>query len=634
MARKIIALLTLLAFGGAAGNDQCAADLFPALSNGKTGYINQQGVLTIPCQFVDGREFSEGLAAVLVDGKWGYVNEKAQIVIKPIFQDAGQFSDDRAWIQVNGKYGFINRQGTIVIKPKYRRATSFSEGYAVAEIDWRRDVLLDKAGKVKISPDLYRMMYEPTATLSAFSEGLLLAYPKGGRSPVYLDRDGQIAVRVPVEERRGTYTVATDFSDGLAAVRIGRNWGFIDRTGKIVIAPEYVKVGPFRQGATCVATEEIKNNVGHWTYFIIYSNGERIKQIPPLTIGAFSEGLISFSQRDKETGNRLYGYLNTRGEVVIQPQFDRAMPFRKGLARVRIHDSDAYIDKQGRPLWIGEPRSANRITSYSGRSMLDIYVEMLDQERWSIAQFYIQKMNRDELVEGSRRTLAWLNQDPKRTVSRDIGRDGVIGMVAVGPFFQTYCRTYAKAGKPIDPSPFRSMLIDKSLDTGFRTELARLFRHHSFYATSWAQLADDVAVLHNLTGDPLEDENLRTQAACTSFALIFQLYEICRRDTFKDIVVTGNTPTAKPDIVGMLGEAPGSFTPLEKARWELLVNSMDKAVAVALRLHQAARHEKTKKSLHGILKKVPDYHLLRKKELLTRIKEILTEEEKGSRNGP
>src|SRR3972149_3578284 len=105
MTRKLIGFLMLLSHGCVLAADQRAADLFPAVSKDKTGYISQEGKVLIPFVFEEGREFSEGLAAVLMDGKWGYINEKAEIVIKPLYQDAGNFVDDMAWVQVKGKYG-------------------------------------------------------------------------------------------------------------------------------------------------------------------------------------------------------------------------------------------------------------------------------------------------------------------------------------------------------------------------------------------------------------------------------------------------------------------------------------------------------------------------------------------------
>jgi hypothetical protein len=375
-----------------------------------------------------------------------------------------------------------------------------------------------------------------------------------------------------------------------------------------------------------VATEVTKDGVGYPTDWIIDRKGERLRKLP-ITSGQLSEELIPFRAWDKAKNRSFFGYLNTRGETVIEPRFDRASPFSKGLAQVRIHGANAYLDKQGRVIWRGKTRGDDRVTSYSGKSMLEMYRRSLGEENWRLARFYIQKMTRAELVKGSRITLQWLLQEPERTASTDVGRGGVIGMVAVAPFFQTYCRTFARSDDPIDPSPFRSMLLNKSLDIDFRIGLADCYGHPSFYATSWKQLAEDTEVLNKLVCDPREDEKLRCEAAQSNFRLLVRLYWKYRNETFKRDAAAGKR-TIHPDIVGILGKTSGPFTAEQKTRWSELAAAMGKAVAGALKLFEETENERTRKVIDGLLKEMPDYHLLRNQELLTRLKEM-----RGAREG-
>ena len=63
-------------------------------------------------------------------------------------------------------------------------------------------------------------------------------------------------------------------------------------------------------------------------------------------MGNFSEGLASFKK-----GN-LWGYVNKRGEVVIEPHFASAISFSGGLAIVELGGGKwAYIDKKGNFVW-------------------------------------------------------------------------------------------------------------------------------------------------------------------------------------------------------------------------------------------------------------------------------------------
>lgn len=64
------------------------------------------------------------------------------------------------------------------------------------------------------------------------------------------------------------YDSARDFEEGLAAVQQNDKWGFIDRTGKIVIAPQYDDAFGFSEG--------LANVQQNGEFFSINKQGERM----------------------------------------------------------------------------------------------------------------------------------------------------------------------------------------------------------------------------------------------------------------------------------------------------------------------------------------------------------------------
>lgn len=75
------------------------------------GYINSLGELVIPVDiaadygwFLDARDFSEGLVAVLKKDKWGYMDKEGNTVILFTYETALDFSSGLATVLKDYKY--------------------------------------------------------------------------------------------------------------------------------------------------------------------------------------------------------------------------------------------------------------------------------------------------------------------------------------------------------------------------------------------------------------------------------------------------------------------------------------------------------------------------------------------------
>lgn len=86
---------------------------------------------------------------------------------------------------------------------------------------------------------------------------------------------------------------------GLYPINVNDKFGFMDRSGRTVLTPQF-----------------------------------------DATYG-FSEGLAAVRIGDK------YGYIDTKGVVVITPQFDAVRPFSEGLAVAEVGTKFGYIDRKG-----------------------------------------------------------------------------------------------------------------------------------------------------------------------------------------------------------------------------------------------------------------------------------------------
>ncbi len=81
--------------------------------------------------FQQATSFAGGLAAVRTeDGKWGYVNTQGELTIRPRYEQTLPFSDGRGQFLEGGLWGYVDHTGQVVIPPRFHRADAFSEGLA------------------------------------------------------------------------------------------------------------------------------------------------------------------------------------------------------------------------------------------------------------------------------------------------------------------------------------------------------------------------------------------------------------------------------------------------------------------------------------------------------------------------
>lgn len=261
-----------------------------AISNAegvRYGYIDPKGQWVIEPVYQSADDFSEGMAMVKRNGLCGYVDANGKEIIACQFEDAGPFSEGFAAVKQGGWTGFINTAGTMVVQPAYTVSvghTRFRQGMAPVFGADEQTGFVDSTGQWAISAQFH--------SAGNFVKGLAWAMwqqddssaehgytIKGG----YIDTAGVYVI--PPE-----YDFGWDFSEDLATVWVRsedkttkiwkvidpegnvvldsllfRNvgalhdglipiqdedmkWGFMDRTGKVIIAPQYAGINHFRDG--------------------------------------------------------------------------------------------------------------------------------------------------------------------------------------------------------------------------------------------------------------------------------------------------------------------------------------------------------------------------------------------------
>jgi hypothetical protein len=121
--------------------------------NGKIGYVNKKNDWVIQPQFEMAQDFDpvSGMAKVRLNGKTCFVNLLGEMLILNDAESFGEFSEGLCWGRKFGKIGFFNNKGEWVINQNYEAVRNFKNGFAAAKIDDKWGYI-DKSGSWVIKP--------------------------------------------------------------------------------------------------------------------------------------------------------------------------------------------------------------------------------------------------------------------------------------------------------------------------------------------------------------------------------------------------------------------------------------------------------------------------------------------------
>ncbi|MFD0999437.1 WG repeat-containing protein [Ohtaekwangia kribbensis] len=335
IATFFISILLILFSCTTREHDQKKRPLFPIKEYGKWGFIDDTGAKVVVCKFDYVYPFSEGMAAIQVDSLWGFIDETGEIVIPPKYittdskhfpffydglchvefkTDTGvinlfidkhdkvafvspyeywqisSFHNGRARVEINEQICYIDKKGKVVLRTRFQAGGWFSEGIAnLWMIDSDSSVYIDTTGRVLAKFSDFGN--------GDFHDGLAMI---SNDSTYYIDKTGK---HVFTAERNDL--VYHDFSDGMAVVYDrDHGYGFMDKTGRIVIPPKYDMTDEFYDGLCAVIV------------------------------------------------NDAWGFINKNDSMVIAPQFDYLRGgFTNGICEVEKNNLKGYINKKGKYIW-------------------------------------------------------------------------------------------------------------------------------------------------------------------------------------------------------------------------------------------------------------------------------------------
>jgi hypothetical protein len=278
----------------------------------------------------------------------GYIDQKGAWAIPPQFENAGSFSEGFAAVVKEGRYGFVNSSGELVIPCRFYAAEEFSQGLASVVLD-SKGTGGERAGYVSLQGD-WAIPPKYVETLP-FRENLAAVKVRtqapGGVTRTmndlwgFIDRTGTLVIKPAFSG------VVLGFSDGLACVEQAGAWGYIDPTGQFKIAPRFREAKAFSDGLGAFKIDGRWGFVDRIGTFVIPA---RYQDCSP-----FSEALAAVKVRGR------WGFIDKTGRTAIEPKFLTAEGFSNRLAKVEEDDGRwAYIDRQGDVVWRQQNLGSNQ----------------------------------------------------------------------------------------------------------------------------------------------------------------------------------------------------------------------------------------------------------------------------------
>lgn len=189
-------------------------------------------------------QFSEGAAQVYRSGAEGtgydYIDRNGELLTRQYFEEARPFSEGCAAVKQDGKWGYIEPNGNWKIPPQYQYAWPFSEGLGAVIDQENHGKYIDQNGTIKLSFHYYGLLLDDFRNDVSFHEGLAGVYESDlGGQKGYIDKSGRWAISPQ-------FAYTGPFQDGIAYVQYdGSNtgstgtYGYIDQKGNCLIKWEY-----------------------------------------------------------------------------------------------------------------------------------------------------------------------------------------------------------------------------------------------------------------------------------------------------------------------------------------------------------------------------------------------------------
>jgi len=314
---------------------RCGGALFESEKNGKDVIYDKTGkqILAQYSQFHEmSMEDGTKMLAIIQGKLYGFYNPATGKIVPPKYTSLSYYGDAHYLnVGIGDKYGYIDKEGNTVIPPIY----DYIDMHAIPRNDQLAKInLKDKTGlfDIKQQKVLLPVAYD---YISTYDDSTVLLVTKNGLSGVY-DFGGKMLA--PVKYRDvvpfdSMYSLLKPKDSGKAEVlnkrtreiyKLPFDTAFVAYEGHLMLV--------WQHGSSFLYDIDKKEKI----------DGEYSKGGFPDYLGYFA------NHRAMVVKNKKFGYVNGKGNYVVQPKYDYISNFHKGIAAVyECVDTAARIYRYG-----------------------------------------------------------------------------------------------------------------------------------------------------------------------------------------------------------------------------------------------------------------------------------------------
>lgn len=337
-------------------------DNFIRIQEGKRiGYADITGKILIEPVYVSIGDFVDGYAIVSktssYDDEDGHEREKSiygvidssfKEIIPCIFEyleydtNLGLFETNIGYKSTDGRYVTDANGKTILVDKKYKYCKPFQDNCAIAVMCKNYEVrygLIDTMSN-DIIPPLFEKLELVDNGLYKFRINELYGLINSNGDIVLANQYDYIS---KFSEGYGSFSKVTSVDSKGDKTFIH---GLIDRQGNEILPASYSFIGNVSEGKAVL----MNNNI--WQLFDV--NTRNILQFPDISyLGICKEGLCrynmggSFDLKNLKTKGGRWGYLDQKGEIIINPTYEIAHAFSEGKAAVKQNGKWGFINTKG-----------------------------------------------------------------------------------------------------------------------------------------------------------------------------------------------------------------------------------------------------------------------------------------------